>query len=247
MRYFAELSYNGTNYVGWQKQPNGITVQAKIETALSTILRAEIKVLGCGRTDAGVHATKYFLHFDTDKELIDNLTVRINKFLPKDIAVRRFIRVKDTAHARFDATNRSYEYHIEYYKNPYKTDTAFYFPFAHRLDMGLLQDAAKLLIDYDEFFPFCKSHSDAKTMCCDIRECRWTLDEEQDHLVFRISADRFLRGMVRLIVGMCLNVGLQKISLEHVKKAMDNQTRIDKSLSVPAHGLYLTNVEYPYV
>ena len=247
MRYFAELSYNGTNYVGWQKQPNGPSVQATINTALSTILRSEIEVLGCGRTDAGVHASKYYMHFDTDKAIMDNLTMRINKFLPKDIAFRRFILVKDAAHARFDATNRSYEYHIEYYKNPHKTDTAFYYPFAHQLDMRLLQDAAKLLIDYDEFFPFCKSHSDAKTMCCDIRECRWTLEEASDHLVFRISADRFLRGMVRLIVGMCLNVGLRKISLDHVQQAMDTQTRIDKSLSVPAHGLYLTNVEYPYI
>ena len=247
MRYFAELSYNGTNYSGWQRQPNSPSVQATIEQALSTILRDQISIMGCGRTDTGVHAKQFFMHFDTEKPVVDNLTNRINKFLPKDIAFKRFIPVKETAHARFDATNRSYEYHIEYYKNPLKTDTAYFFPFAHQLDMRLLQEAAKLLIDYDEFFPFCKTHSDAKTMCCDIRECRWTLDEQEDHLVFHISADRFLRGMVRLIVGMCLNVALYKLPLEQVKIAMDTQTRIEKSLSVPAHGLYLTKIEYPYI
>lgn len=250
MRYFAELSYNGTNYVGWQSQPNGIAVQAKIEEALSTILREDIAIVGCGRTDAGVHAKKYFIHFDTTNtttSIEDTLTHRINKFLPKDIAFKRFIPVKDQAHARFDATNRGYEYHIEYYKNPLKTDTAYFYPFAHQLDMKLLQESAKLLIDYDEFFPFCKTNSDAKTMCCDIRECRWTLDEVEDHLVFHIAADRFLRGMVRLIVGMCLNVALYKMPLEEVKAAMDNQTRLEKSLSVPAHGLYLSKVEYPFI
>jgi len=121
MRYFAELSYNGTNYAGWQKQPNSSTVQATIEQALSTILRDKISIMGCGRTDTGVHATQFFMHFDTEKTLVDNLTNRINKFLPKDIAFKRFIPVKDSAHTRFDATNRSYEYHIEYYKNPLKT------------------------------------------------------------------------------------------------------------------------------
>jgi len=247
MRYFAELSYNGTSYVGWQSQPNGIAIQAKIEEALSTILREDIAIVGCGRTDAGVHAKQYFIHFDVGQTIMDNLTYRINKFLPKDIAFKRFIPVKDNAHARFDATNRGYEYHIEYYKNPHKTDTAYYYPFAHQLDMKLLQESAKLLIDYDEFFPFCKAHSDAKTMCCEVRECYWTLDEEHDHLVFRIAADRFLRGMVRLIVGMCLNVALHKIPLETVKTAMDDQTRLEKSLSVPAHGLYLNKVEYPFI
>ena len=247
MRYFAELSYNGTNYVGWQKQPTGTSVQATIDEALSTIQREKIEVMGCGRTDAGVHATQFYIHFDADQPLVKNLKDRINKFLPKDIAIRRFVPVKDTAHVRFDATNRAYEYHIEYYKNPLKSDTAYFYPYAHQLDMQLLQEAAKLLIDYDEFFPFCKSHSAAKTMCCDIRDCRWTIEEAADHLVFHIAADRFLRGMVRLIVGMCINVASHKFSLKDVKVAMDQQQRLERSYSVPAHGLYLTKVEYPYL
>lgn len=246
MRYFAELSYNGTNYVGWQNQPNGVAVQAKIESALSTILREDIAIVGCGRTDARVHAKQYFIHFDVSQPIIDNLTNRINKFLPKDIAFKRFIPVADKAHARFDATNRSYEYYIEYYKNPLTTNTAYFFPFAHQLDMKLLQAAAKLLLDYDEFFPFCKANSDAKTMCCEIRTSYWSLDEEKDQLVFRISADRFLRGMVRLIVGMCLNVALHKLPLESVQQALDQQVRLEKDLSVPAHGLYLSEVAYDF-
>ena len=247
MRYFAELSFNGTNYVGWQKQPTGTSVQATIDEALSTIQREKIEVMGCGRTDARVHATQFFIHFDTEKPLIDNLKNRINKFLPKDIAIRRFISVEENAHVRYHATNRAYEYHIEFYKNPLKTDTAFFYPFAHQMDMKLLQKAATLLIDYDEFFPFCKSHSSAKTMCCDIRECRWTIEEGVDHLVFHIAADRFLRGMVRMIVGMCINVATHKVSLKEVKEAMDNQLRLERSYAVPAHGLYLTKVAYPFI
>ena len=247
MRYFAELSFKGTNYVGWQYQPTGKSVQATIGEALSVIMREEISVMGCGRTDAGVHAKQFFIHFDISKPLIDNLMGRINKFLPKDIAIKRFIEVEDTAHARFNATHRAYEYHIEYYKNPLTTDTAYFYPSAHQLDIKLLQEAAKLLLNYDEFFPFCKAQTDVKTMCVDLRECRWTLDEKEDHLVFHIAANRFLRGMVRLIVGMCLNVAMHKIPLAEVKKAMDEQTRIDRSHSVPAHGLYLTKVEYPFI
>ncbi len=244
MRYFSELAYKGTNYNGWQRQPNAPSVQQTIEEALATILNTAIEVVGCGRTDTGVHASQYFLHFDFEGKFPKEFLRRLNKLLPPDVAFRSIYEVAPDAHARFDATRRSYEYHIVLDKNPFLTDTAWHFPFFEKLDMEKTQAAAALLLNYGAFQPFCKSNTDVHTMECTLFRSEWVFDEAERRLVFHISANRFLRGMVRLIVGMCLNVGLGKVELDEVRNALDQQVLLKKSWSVPAEGLFLTEVRY---
>lgn len=243
LRYFAELAYNGTNYHGWQRQPNSPSVQSTIETALSTILRTETAVTGCGRTDTGVHASQYYLHFDYDGNFPKAFTRRLNKFLPNDIAIKSVFEVKAETHARFDAYYRKYEYHLNFDKNPFTINISYHYHFARDLDISKMQEVSKLLLKYENFFSFCKSNSDVKNMLCSLYQAEWKA--QKDHLVFHIAANRFLRGMVRLIVGMCLNVGLGKINIDQVIEAMDQQIRLEKNLSVPAKGLFLTEVKYP--
>jgi len=247
LRYFSELAYNGTNYCGWQIQPNGVTVQEKVAAAFSTILRAPIAIHGCGRTDTGVHASQFFIHFDYDGDFPRGFVNRINKFLPKDIVIYRIFEVAPDVSTRFDAYHRSYEYHISFHKTPFHLETVYHYPFGKNLDIPKMQKAATLLLNYEAFFPFCKAHSDAKTMLCDLRRAEWIFDKKAGKLVFHISANRFLRGMVRLIVGMCLNVGSGKLAISDVKEAMDKQIRLKKDLSVVAHGLFLTEVKYPFL
>ncbi|MBK8516946.1 MAG: tRNA pseudouridine(38-40) synthase TruA [Saprospiraceae bacterium] len=246
-RYFIRLSYCGTAYNGWQNQPHEgtITVQATIEKALSTYLRSSIDMVGCGRTDTGVHAKDYYAHFDVPHDLDDIplIVYRINKMLPGDIAVHLLIKVSDDAHARFDALSRSYEYHIHTLKSPFLINS-YYYPYRIK-DFGLLQQAADLISETDDFTTFCKLHSDVKTMICKITECTWTVID--DKYVFRITADRFLRGMIRLIVGMCLNVSGGKLSIDEVRKAIQERARTGHDLSVPAVGLYLCDIRYPYL
>lgn len=244
MRYFSELAYKGTNYNGWQRQPNAPSVQQTIEEALATILNTAIEVVGCGRTDTGVHASQYFLHFDFEGKFPKEFLRRLNKLLPPDVAFRSIYEVAADAHARFDATRRSYEYHIVLDKNPFLIDTAWHFPFFEKLDMEKTQAAAALLLNYGAFQPFCKSNTDVHTMECALHRSEWIFDEAERRLVFHISANRFLRGMVRLIVGMCLNVGLGKVELNEVRQALDQQVLLKKSWSVPAEGLFLTEVRY---
>lgn len=244
MRYFTELAYNGTNYSGWQKQPNAPSVQETIEKAFSTILGKNIEVVGCGRTDTGVHASQYFLHFDFDGAFPLKFINRINKFLPPDIAIRNIFEVNEHAHARFDAVSRSYEYHLGFEKNPFETKTSWYYPYADKPQFELVQSAAELLTGFEEFAPFCKTQSDAKTMTCKLTRSEWVLDEKTGGWVYHISANRFLRGMVRLVVGMCLNVGLESLSLKSVKNSLVNQQPLEKSWSVPPQGLFLTQVKY---
>ncbi len=246
MRYFAKLAYNGTNYVGWQIQPNGMTVQQMIEESMSTILNTEIKVTGCGRTDAGVHAKEYILHFDFGGELPHKFVARLNKFLPKDIVIFDIFEVADDAHARFNAYSRSYEYHLYFGKNPFQNKTMYLYPFPKKPDFDKMNEAAALLLNYKEFAPFCKTQSDAKTMICHLTRAEWEKVSEK-HWVFHITANRFLRGMVRLTVGMCLNIGTDKIQLSDLKNAMDKQIPLLKSHSVPGDGLYLTNIKYPFL
>lgn len=247
MRYFAEIAYNGTHYCGWQKQPNAVSVQATIEAALSTILRKEVLIVGCGRTDAGVHSSQYFIHFDDEVPLPEGFMNRLNKFLPKDIAFFNILPVHDAAHARYDAFYRKYGYYLSFQKNPFSSNTTYHFPFGHQLDFRRLQAAAELLLDYEDFFPFCKTNSDVKTMKCLLQQSEWQWLEQDRRLVYHIAANRFLRGMVRLIVGMCLNVGLGKVSIETVRQALDHQIRLEKSWSVPPQGLFLEEVHYEYI
>ena len=246
MRYFAELAYKGTAYFGWQRQPEQISVQEQIENALSTILNLQIPIVGCGRTDTGVHASQYFIHFDFEGDFPQEFVRRLNKFLPPDIVIYRIFPVAADAHARYDATRRAYEYHLSYQKDPFSIDTNYFFPFAHQLDLFKLQEGANLLLQYEDFFPFCKSRTDVKTMKCELFRSEWEIQEGKK-LIFHIAANRFLRGMVRLIVGMCLKVGLGKVKLEEVQQAMEQQTRLERSWSVPPEGLFLTEVVYPEV
>lgn len=245
MRYFAEIAYNGAHYYGWQRQPQQISVQQTIEDSFSTILGTTIEIVGCGRTDTGVHASQYFFHFDFDGEFPKAFLRRINKFLPKDILIFDIFPVNKDAHARFDATSRSYVYHLELLKNPFRQQTAYYYPYPQKLNFDHLNEAAALLMNYGEFFPFCKTDSDVNTMKCTLTQSHWT--REGAALSFHISANRFLRGMVRLIVGMCLNVGMGKTSIQEVEEALSNQTRLTKSWSVPPEGLFLKDIKYSFL
>nr|WP_322623554.1 tRNA pseudouridine(38-40) synthase TruA [uncultured Flavobacterium sp.] len=244
MRYFISFAYNGKNYCGWQYQPHSPSVQETLNKALSTLLRTPIDATGAGRTDTGVHATQMYAHFDYDGEIdSDALTKRVNAFLPKDIVVYRFIPLHDEAHARFDATSRSYEYHIHTFKDAFIHEGSW-FNF-HPLDVEKMNEAAQVLFDYIDFKCFSKTHTDVKTFNCKITEARW--EQQGNKLVFHISADRFLRNMVRAIVGTLVEVGLGKSSVEDVRNIIESRDRNKAGFSVPAHGLYLTKVIYPYL
>jgi tRNA pseudouridine38-40 synthase len=245
MRYFLELTYNGTRFCGWQRQPNAPSVQQTIEDIFSMMLRQPIDITGCGRTDTGVHARQYFAHFDFDHEFPKNFLERADRLVGNDIALRKIIPVADTNHARFDATSRSYQYTISFQKNPFFTEIEWFFTQKDRLDIEKMQKAADLLRGYSEFAPFCKTHSDAQTMRCAITHCEWIFAD--DGALLHISANRFLRGMIRLIVGMCINVGLGQLSLEDVKEALDKQQPLKKSYSVPPTGLFLSDIVYPFL
>lgn len=242
MRYFIQFSYFGKAYHGWQNQPNAITVQEVLEKALSTLLRDKIDVVGAGRTDAGVHAKQMFCHFDFDS--IDDkkdLAYRLNAFLPDDIAVQEIRTVVDGAHARFDAIERTYEYWLVREKDPFLFDYAHWVK--HPLDLPAMNEAAKMLLEYTDFECFSKSNTDVKTFNCDVRQAYW--EARADKWVFTITADRFLRNMVRAMVGTLLDVGLKKITSEDMHRIIASKDRSEAGVSVPAKGLYLTKVIYP--
>ncbi|QLE01691.1 tRNA pseudouridine(38-40) synthase TruA [Galbibacter sp. BG1] len=242
MRYFLELSYNGKHYHGWQYQPNAITVQEVLEKALSTLMRQEIQILGAGRTDAGVHGKQMYAHFDVENTIKrEEMLYKLNSFLPPDIAIKDIIPVKEDAHARFDAEQRSYEYWIVREKNPFYTDYAY--NLKADLNLEAMNEAAKILLKHKDFQCFSKSNTDVKTYLCDVRRAEWV--EKEDLLVFHITADRFLRNMVRAVVGTLLNVGIGKASVEDVENIINSKSRSKAGASVPAHGLYLTEVVYP--
>ena len=242
MRYFITLSYNGKNYHGWQIQPNGSSVQETLEKALSTMLRCPISIVGAGRTDAGVHAKKMIAHFDTDVALNTlELPRRLNCFLPTDIAIQKIEPVANDLHARFSATKRSYEYHLVTEKDVFCTETAYFHP--GTLDFDAMNQAAAQLFNYIDFTSFSKLHTDVKTNNCTIFEARWE-QLSPSHWVFHISADRFLRNMVRAIVGTLLQVGTQKITIDAFKRIIESKDRCQAGTSAPAHGLYLTDVKY---
>lgn len=245
-RYFIQLSYLGTHFCGWQKQPHDKGVQETLENALSTILGESIECTGCGRTDTGVHARNYIAHFSYGGEFPPRFLGRLNRFIGADISIHGIFPMHETAHARFDATRRTYQYHLLFEKDPFRTHTAYYYGDKNRLHLELMQEASLLLMQYDAFFPFCKSDNDAGTMLCQLSECHWRYESQTDELILTISSNRFLRGMVRLIVGMCIQVGEGKLSLQTVKEVMETQTRLAKSLSAPPQGLFLNHIQYPY-
>lgn len=245
-RYFIRLSYCGTAYNGWQNQPHAgtTTIQSVIENALFTFLRQKVDITGCGRTDKGVHARDYFAHFDiAPLDEIPTLIFRLNKLLPIDIAVHDIIEVAEDAHARFDATSRSYEYHLRTEKSPFDIHS-FYYTY-DTPNIEILNEVAELMLDHVDFTTFCKFHTDVKTMNCHITESRW--EKIGNQYIYRIKADRFLRGMIRLIVGVCLQVSRGKLTIEEVKTAMSEKRRTGQDWSVPAEGLFLCDIKYPYL
>ena len=245
MRYFIHLAYHGTAYHGWQIQPNAASVQETLNKAFSVLLQSEMNLMGAGRTDTGVHAREMYAHFDSDTTFdIPTLVHKLNSFLPKDIVIYDIIPVHDDAHTRFDATKRTYEYHIHQFKNPFLDELSWYFH--QTLDINLMNQAAQILQNYTDFECFSKVNTDVNTFDCTIFEAHWKRDEN-NQLVFTISANRFLRNMVRSIVGTLINVGLHKITLDDFTKIIESKSREKAGFSVPAHGLYLTKIEYDYI
>ncbi len=242
-RYFIYFSYNGARYCGWQMQPNGISVQEVMQKAISTILRTNIEMTAAGRTDAGVHARCMVAHIDLEHELpagIDFVS-KLNSLLPNDIAVEKTVEVRPDAHARFDAFSRRYEYHVVLNKNVFSHEFAM--RIFHPLDFERMNRAAELLYQYTDFTSFSKLHTDVKTNNCKITYARWTQDN--DKWIFTIEADRFLRNMVRAIVGTLLEVGRGKMTPDKFRQVIEARNRCDAGTSVPAKGLFLVNVEYP--
>lgn len=249
-RYFIHLAYNGTNYCGWQTQPDGLpTVQLTIEHALSTLLRQPIGIVGCGRTDSGVHASDFYAHFDhklfPETKPIDcqQLAFKMNSFLPEDIAIFDIRPVHAYAHARFDATARTYQYHLSNRRLPFKQgfyDRIFFVP-----DLDKMNEAAKVLMEYEDFTSFAKLHTDVKTNICHLSEAHW--DAVGDEWVFTIRSNRFLRNMVRSVTGTLLDVGRGKLSIDGLRAIVEKKDRCAAGVSMPACGLFLTKIEYDYI
>ncbi len=242
MRYFIELSYNGKNYHGWQNQPKAISVQEVIENALSLLLKTPTPIVGAGRTDAGVHASQMYAHFDTKIPVnAHDLVYKLNAFLPLDIAIHAIFKVNATAHTRFDAISRTYLYRIALTKNVFNYNAAYYVK--QPLDIERMQEATKILFQYNDFQCFSKVNTDVKTYYCTIMKAEWFIEDNE--LRFVIKADRFLRNMVRAVVGTMINVGLGKLSVDNLHTIIASKNRSKAGFSVPAHALYLTAVNYP--
>ncbi|WP_111308364.1 tRNA pseudouridine(38-40) synthase TruA [Confluentibacter sediminis] len=242
MRYFIELSYNGKAYHGWQNQPKAISVQEVVEDSLSKLLNESIAIVGAGRTDAGVHASQMFAHFDTNivfKE--EDLIFKLNSFLPKDIAIHDIFKVKAEAHARFDALSRTYLYKICLKKNAFTFDNVFYVK--QDLNVDKMNEASKILFQYKDFQCFSKTKTDVKTFDCDIMRAEWFFKDHELHFI--IKADRFLRNMIRAIVGTMINIGTGKLNSQDLHAIIASKNRSEAGFSVPAHALYLTEIIYP--
>lgn len=241
-RYFVTFAYDGTRYHGWQIQPNGISVQEELQRCLSTLLRQDIQVMGAGRTDAGVHARKMVAHFDYDGEIDGvQLTYKLNRILPRDISVHKVERVGEDMHARFSATRRTYHYCFHTARDPFvrQYSCEIHWP----LNRKLMEEACGVLMQYDDFGAFCKSHHDAKTTLCNLMEARF-IDVDDTHFYFRISANRFLRNMVRAVVGTLVDVGRGKLTIAQLHDVIAGKCRSDAGESMPAHALFLEEVVY---
>ena len=246
MRYFIRLAYNGSNYHGWQRQPNDSSVQQCIEDALSTILRIKIEIVGAGRTDTGVNASTMYAHFDFDT--IDNakkekLIVGLNSILGRNIAIYDIIPVRYDAHARFDAKWRTYHYYTHISKSPFIYPLSWQAP--KNLDYDAMNEAAKLLLKTDDFTSFAKLHTDAVTNICKVTKAEWVKRSDCDGYVFIITANRFLRNMVRAIVGTLVDVGRGKITISDFQKIIDLKNRCDAGVSMPGNALFLHDIVYP--
>jgi tRNA pseudouridine38-40 synthase len=242
-RYFLQLSYKGTNYHGWQIQPNAISVQEVMEDALSKILREKIAVVGAGRTDTGVHASFFILHFDVENSIPEKLDIvyKLNSFLPADIAVQNVWQVNNEMHARFSAISRTYKYYISTQKNPFDDETSH--KYLKALDVAKMNEAALTLFDFKDFTSFSRLHTDVKTNNCEIMQAEWVAKKSK--LIFTIKADRFLRNMVRAVVGTLLEVGKGKLTIEQFREIVEKKNRGCAGASAPAQGLFLVGIEYP--
>ena len=243
MRFFITLSYDGTRYHGWQVQPNGPSVQEKLQWALSTILRQDIQVTGAGRTDAGVHARMMVAHFDVETMDFDlqDLTYKLNRLLPQDIAIQKMDPVSDEMHARFSATSRTYHYYIHTVKDPFHR--AYSCELHYPLDFQLMNEAAAVLMTYEDFGAFCKAHADVKTTLCHITAAAWH-QTSPSTWYFEITANRFLRNMVRAVVGTLIDVGRGRLSLDDFRKVIEGKRRTEAGESMPANALFLEDVKY---
>lgn len=243
-RYFLHLAFKGTHYHGWQIQPGNITVQGVLNEALSTILREKINVIGAGRTDTGVHASCFYAHFDLINSTIkdkSHFLFKMNNYLPRDIAIYDVFHVDEKAHTRFHAISRTYQYHITKIKDPFNLEFSYHL--FDQVDVHKMNEACKVLFDYTDFTSFSKTRTQVKTNDCDIQIARW--EENTNKLIFTIRANRFLRNMVRAIVGTTLDVGRKKISIEEFRGIIESKNRSNAGYSVPPNGLFLTDIEYP--
>jgi tRNA pseudouridine38-40 synthase len=242
-KYFIELAYKGTKFHGWQFQPNAISVQQCLEKSMSTITRESITVAGAGRTDTGVHASYFVAHFDSSQPNLDHpdFTHKLNSFLPEAISIFGISKVSSEAHARFDAVSRTYQYHLNLRKDPFLVETSWYF--FRPPDVEKMNKACEILFEYIDFTSFSKLHTDVKTNNCKIIQAEW--NQHGNKLVFTVKADRFLRNMVRAMVGTLLEVGIGKMDVADFRKVIERKDRGAAGLSVPAHGLFLTDIEYP--
>jgi len=246
-RYFLEISYDGTAYHGWQVQHNAISVQEKLNIALQTYLRHDVETIGAGRTDTGVHAKQLFVHFDSNHPLLEHDPGKcihsLNALLPFDIAIHQIIHVHADAHARFDALERSYEYQLHFEKNPFLVDRSYLL--RDKPDIVLMNEGAKHLYGKQDFSCFSKSNTQVFTNICTIKEAKW--EDGKHGMIFHITADRFLRNMVRAIVGTLLEIGLKGLPISYIRDVIASKDRAKAGVSVPACGLYLTRVSYPYI
>lgn len=256
MRYFLRLAYNGAEFCGWQRQPNAPSVQQRIEEALSTLLRTDTPIVGAGRTDAGVHASCMYAHFDTADPIADasGFLRSANHLCGKDIALYELIPVADDAHARFDATERTYKYYVSECKNPFLYPYCWTPGGSRPLDYEAMNLAARQLLEVDDFTSFAKLHSDAKTNICRVTRADWTRVESKDApgmegnmWVFTITADRFLRNMVRAVVGTLVEVGRHKLTQEGFATVIARKDRCSAGTSMPPQALFLYDIRYPYI
>ena len=241
MRYFVTFSYDGGRYHGWQIQPNGVSVQEKLQEALSTLLREEITVTGAGRTDTGVHARLMVAHFEADEIDCEQLTYKLNRLLPQDIAVQKVERVSEEMHARFSAKCRTYHYYIHTRKEPFLRTYSCEMHYA--LDFAKMNEAAQRLLDYEDFGAFCKSGADVKTTLCKVTKAEW-LQTSPTTWHFEITANRFLRNMVRAVVGTLIDVGRGRLSVDEFCKVIEGKKRTEAGESMPGHALFLEKIEY---
>lgn len=240
-RYFVQIAYNGKNYHGWQMQKGDISIQQTINEHLSILLKEQTDCYGCGRTDAGVHARKYYFHFDTSAELNSWFFFKLNAFLPRDIRIITAYRPEPMIHARWDALKRSYEYLLSSAKDPFLD--GFSYQTNEKFDIELMNKACLILMEYNDFESFSKTNDTQKHFLCDIFDAKW--EQKDELLVFRITANRFVRSMVRLIVGTLLDVGRHKLDLAQFRAIIESKDRTKSSILVHACGLYLTDVVYP--